>query len=611
MAAATLSRWTPTIPASVMSMLNPFAIDEAAKESPADATKMRGAFLTTIPRQDSATPRLPSPSRSSSSTMFAEPESRQNSDAGSREGSIAGSPSKRSNRPKTRFSVCHPPPTSTTRRRLHRRPRSILQLHALSSTARPRPALDVIHAASCSVHLTRAVARCFTTKHSICPNDLLVMRAEKYSADEEDVDDPEARDIIGLICKGKKEEGGGPKIHLRSGMGWDASQLPNGGYEFSSTDAHGLGLTVRWVQKRQKDGGKPRDKRFNFSTISPNSRRHPVIANLSPTSLEINDSYKMPDPCAITPLSTPKQTSTILTDAMDDDEAGAPEYLGTDDLLREIITMTSIWVTFKEGWSPTVKPDDKDKDLAGVQRSASMMSITPGKSLAAQADTPPGSPGISTLDKRSSIKSVSSSLFRRSSMLSRGHRLSASAITTNEQPDPDLQDSVSRTDSIQKTGRARGDSTSTVLVHRAASNRQKRNQQSSWQIDFLHANETLPEVSREELSSSPAPPTSTRKSLAQPQAESESEGDEEDDDDEQPQASTTTSTSPKVLASRSTLVSPTPPFPTKISTEKRGSGTTTDTTSSGNGPRKSSGNARPRKRSTWRKLLCGPSRSDV
>lgn len=412
---------------------------------------------------------------------------------------------------------------------------------------------------------------------------------------EEEDEDKEARAVIGLICKGRKDDAaaaaGKAKMCMASGQEWEAYPLANGGYEFFSTDEHGLGLTSRWVPKKNKDGSKMKDKRFNFSTISPNSRRHPVIAVLSKTSLEINDMYKMPDPSAATPLSTPRHNSqSALAEAMDE-ETGGNEPCETSGSLREIITITGMWVTFKEDWCPTFKYDDKDKDAAaGLARSASVNN-SPSKTGASPLSTPPGSPAQVPLEKRGSIKSIGSSILRRSSLLNKGNR--ASQVSVPEEDEGGLE----RADSVKKTGRARGDSTSTVLVHRAASNRRKNNQQATWRPDLLEPQHQLNETSREDLNSTPGPPhaASSFDSPATP--------------------TPTARTAAPIPADRAT---PTPSASAQalrpVSPEKRVSTTTTNTSSSG-APVKSQKSAGAkggrRKGGGWRRLLCGASHHDV
>ena len=624
--ATVFARWVPSLPTINLNALNPFANGDDGGRRSVESARQNGDAATNTKRptlsplsfgsSTSATP--PSPLESNADIMFAEPDTRSTSEADSREGSVL-SPKKNSNKPKTRYSVCHPPPASMARHKLHRRPRSLLQLHRLSSSTRPKPAFDVIPSANFSVRLTRAITRLFRAKHGLCPNDLVVLRAEKYSAEEED-EEQEARDVIGLICKGRKDDaamaGGKAKIYMASGQAWEAYPLMNGGYEFFSTDEHGLGLTVRWVPKKNKDSSKMKDKRFNFSTISPNSRRHPVIAALSEKALEVNDKYKMPDQAAVTPLSTPKAGSqSALADAMDDG-AGGQQQCETDDILREIIVVTGLWVTFKEGWSPTFKYDEKESassTAAGtLGRSASAsISNSPSKSITSPLATPPGSPSQVPLDKRNSIRSMSSSIFRRNSLLSKSNRASQVSV-----PEEDAE-ALRRSDSVnRKAGRARGDSTSTVLIHRAASNRKKNNYQATWRPDLLDAQHPLNETSREHLSGTPPPPqpdsvfdlpatptpTQRRESVARPLIPPAV-------DEEAPRGAMTPTPTRRGTPAPAGRTQQTVPPQSGSSNDfaKRVSTATTDTGSSGAGPSKVAQGVKggKKKRNVFRKLFCG------
>ncbi|KAF2724815.1 hypothetical protein K431DRAFT_336667 [Polychaeton citri CBS 116435] len=504
-AAGGLLRWTPSLPTNVISMFNPFGGDEPQKKPTEEIKEKRRPMLATVLPASGSSESPPSPSRS---VMFAEPDTRSNSDIGSIHSSTTSCNGKKtrkgsSARQKTCFSICHPPPASHARQKLHRRPRSLLQLHKVTTGARPVPAFEVIPSANFSVRLTRATTRVFRAKHSLCPNDLVVLKAENYGGEEDE--EQEARDIIALICKGRKEdgtEGKKAKICFHDGTEWEAYATVKGGYEFFTTDQHGLSLTVRWVPKRtNRDDPKAKPK-FNFSTISPNSRRHPVIATLSKTGLDINDTYRVPDPKALTPLSTPLQ-DTFLAQRVkedEDDDSGVEEQHNelceTDDRLRQIIAISGIWVAFKEGWSPSFKFDD-DARLSCMLRSPSLRE-TPSRNAASPSATPPGSPGMTAVDKRGSIRSIGSGIARRSSLLSRSNRNSNISLHSNEEHPGNEGTAAHRAG-----GRARGDSTSTVLVHRAASNRRRNHSQAAWRPDLLQApSQVLNEASREDLSSS-------------------------------------------------------------------------------------------------------------
>jgi hypothetical protein len=190
-----------------------------------------------------------------------------------------------------------------------------------------------------------------------------------------------------------------------------------------------------------------------------------------------------------TPTATPKQQATILEDGLDSDDnvSSKQEIRRTDSFTRSIITMTSIYVAFKEGWSPHFKYDDQ---APSSRRN----------SIHTPLSTPPASPAPNpaVLDKRSSILSVSSSLFRKSSQRTnrsgRTPTFSALDQTTNA-----TDDALTRSASIKASGRARADSNSTVLVHRAASNRRNTRSQATWRPELLSANKQneMRETSRE------------------------------------------------------------------------------------------------------------------
>ena len=611
---AGLAKWTPTLPTISLSMLNPFSNDESnkantdANASSHQSNKRSSILSSFLPTSLSANP--PSPDKDDNSFMYAEPDTRSNSEVESREGSVAElsrRKSTRSNKPKTSYSICHPAPSSSTRQKLHRRPQSLLQLHKLCANARPQPAFEVIPSRNFSVRLTRAITTVFRAKHGLCPNDLVVLKAEKYAADEPD-EEQEARDIIALICKGRKEDGAAPgkaKICLPEGRVWEAYPTLNGGYEFFSTDEHGLGLTVRWVPKKNKDGSKAKEtekKKFNFSTISPNSRRHPVIATLSKTGMDINDTYKMPDASAATPLSTPKQGSTLLADAMEE-ENGGQEQCETDDRLRQIIVMTGIWVTFKEGWSPNFKYEDKEKDINSAQRSPSLQ-YSPSKAatFSSPVSTPPASPGVAPapLEKRNSIKGI----LRTGSLLSRGNRTSTTSV-------PEGIEEPAQAESTKMTGRTRADSASTVLVHRAASNRAK-NHQATWRPDLLSSQQETQEPLNGHHPGSPSAPSADmvapflnaaparRESVARPLLPSTHQSLDREESEAEGSAGAAT---PRATGGQ------------PASTEKRESSTTTTTTSSADAPRKpatqASGSTKKKKRGGLRRLLCGSGHNDV
>ena len=525
-AGAGLSRWMPTLTSMGLNALNPFARPEstrpvsdppkhASDNSNAGSPKGRSLFsnLNPLATNDNAAPTSRDASPARSTTMFAEPDSRSTSEDGE---STLGERrrSKRSNKPKTAYSVCHPPPASLARAKMHRRPRSLLQLHRLRPNQRPVPAFEVVPSANFNVRLTKSLTKVFRAKHGLCQNDFVVLRAEKYLTVDDDPDEEqEAQDIIGLTCnrqrKDNKDEqpADAPRrtrICMASGVEWEAYLAANGGYEFSRTDEHGLAQKVRWVPKREADGRKALSKdgtmRFNFSTISPNSRRHPVIASLSKTGLDIYDSYKVPD--ASTPAATPsRREASSLETAVEDEGTACKDLVPTDEALRETILMTSVWVMFKEGWSPSFKCDEASPTMRSAR---SMSQISPVKTPILDPSTPPASP---RLEKRASIRSVSSSVLRRSSLLAKGHRGSQASVPEEALPDA----ARNRSSCNNNSNRAKGDGIGTTLVQRAASTRRQNNQGATWRPEPLATQSPLSETSREDLDTTPRRATESKK----------------------------------------------------------------------------------------------------
>ncbi|KAF1950970.1 hypothetical protein CC80DRAFT_519713 [Byssothecium circinans] len=278
-------------------------------------------------------------------------------------------PKKRAPRPKTIYNLAQPPPSSNSKK-LSIRPKVLLQLHQVVASRRPKPVYEVIPYSILASN--RRLARTFHTR-KLCPTDILIVKTEGY---EKSVD-TKPDDVIAVICPGKEEKGNNAKagVLLENGQTWDVTTTNNGGYELSFTDDHGLSLKSRWVPKpslhnrRQSNmstGSQTSstfladDRTFKFSTINANSRRHPVIATLTRSRIEIHDSYVVP---SATSPPTPSQTGSVLptpiaTPSSIDAESFMDKAIDqltvtTDDALRRFIVISGVWVAFCENWSPS------------------------------------------------------------------------------------------------------------------------------------------------------------------------------------------------------------------------------------------------------------------
>lgn len=290
----------------------------------------------------------------------------------SRVGSPA--PSKRqSSRPKTSYHLAHPA-GHARHRRLKLRPKLLLQLQQASHTTRPLPVLDVLPSSVYLPRLTRKFPTIFRGKNGLGPNDLIIVKSELYEGDlhksrkhRGEERDEEHQDVIATICQLLTEEAlskGKAEICLNYGPVWEATPLPNGSYEFVATTERGT-QTMRWVQRPNKNRRvsgssvvtQEDSKRFTFSVINPNTRRHPVVASMTRNRLEVFDEYSMPS--SITTQST--SGMSVVSDEADDPLDR--NVIAMDDGLRTLIVITSIWVAFREGWSENFTYNDSASAL--------------------------------------------------------------------------------------------------------------------------------------------------------------------------------------------------------------------------------------------------------
>ncbi|KAK4964865.1 hypothetical protein LTR66_012225, partial [Elasticomyces elasticus] len=373
----------------------------------------------------------------------------------------------------------------------------------LTPHSRPLPAYEVVPSAIFSPKLGKAISKVFKARHGLCPNDLVITRAEKYHSDGDKEVDREAGDVVGLICRGRREDkedqaatqaAPRARICLADGTEWEATPLANGGYEMVTTDSHGLSSSARWVPKKAtklKPGISPSraspqdwEKKFNFSTISPSSRRHPIIATMSRSSIDVLDSYGMPSNAMSSAPPTPSPSTepatpnlaTLSTEPM----LSTQEQIVTGEDLRTLIIVSGVWVALREGWSPSFRHSNTDEPTASsVRRSTSVRS----------------SP--STLKHSSSVRSTSPapSSHAKEKWLGFGSRVlrSGSILRSNRASDATAAAAVENAQSgAAKTRSRRSNSTGTVLMQRPSSSRARN--AATWRPDLVALQHPLREA---------------------------------------------------------------------------------------------------------------------
>ncbi|CZR57089.1 uncharacterized protein PAC_06978 [Phialocephala subalpina] len=396
----------------------------------------RSAFSTPIPRkptiyEDSPTiilrperplsdiPRIKDPivrfQEVDQETMSEDGRSIANSE-GSETTAGGGKRRRRSIRNTTTYQLAHPAPTLTQKQRLLQiRPKLLLQLQRLSPGSRPKPTLDILPSTIVVPRLAKRFPRMFRGKGELGANDVIVVKSEEYDAgyetvvDESDSDEEglARRDLVAVICQMRRDLGGSQgkaEIVLSDGSVWIGSPLPNGLYEFVTTDERGNTTTARWVRRSTKRRSVDvsdvtnlnRDIKFTFSIIDPSTRRHPILATLTQNTLDIPDTFTSVSPSA--GRHPPTSPIPRLAGETNEDDEGYPPERSThviDESMKVLIQVTGTWVALRQGWSPYFRYNDamatpSSQSLSAGRARAS--SLTPESIRPAAAGTTSSTP---------------------------------------------------------------------------------------------------------------------------------------------------------------------------------------------------------------------------
>ena len=301
-------------------------------------------------------------------------------------------------RTKTAYHLAQPPPSAHLLHRHSLKPSRnlVVQLQRLSNTTRPVPTLDVLPASIFASRLKATCGRFF--KHGVGSQDLVFLTSEEYGSGDEDDDDADedgsnglnSRQVVATVSQNYKkvplaagEDGKGgsggmariPAIRLESGPPWEVTQTASGGYEFSAYQEDGSVVTARWNPRgvgttagrrrsSQTQSSNSEDstaeRRFQFTLVNPDSRKHPIIATLVKQTIEINDHY--PAANLTSPVTTPthSRSSSPVHDAPSSPGSEERLYIKTSDYIRMLILASGIWVALREGLasSNSLSPND-------------------------------------------------------------------------------------------------------------------------------------------------------------------------------------------------------------------------------------------------------------
>lgn len=319
-------------------------------------------------------------------------------------------------RKSTTYGLGYPTPSLLDRTKYVRKvlPRLLLQLQKVSEDGRPRPVLEVFPSSRIAgpviaPRLAKRFPGIFGVKHHLAYDDIVLVRrdddfVEAENGEVENEGELEKGRLVAVYSPLRHSDDA--EIVLDDGSVWLATPLLNGSYDFVHTDAGGNTTTVRWA-RRHKILSSPTSAsaaepvtpssvtskpRYTFSIINPLTRRHPVLATLTPTSLNVQDTYT-----SIAPSSrryppsrrvgrsnslnathsrihgvpnSPTQLSSLgfSTDGESDsghtdsqfsldggDSLNRPVHI-IDDKTKMLIAVTSLWVALRSGWSPNHTP---------------------------------------------------------------------------------------------------------------------------------------------------------------------------------------------------------------------------------------------------------------
>ncbi|RPB11906.1 hypothetical protein P167DRAFT_181178 [Morchella conica CCBAS932] len=284
-------------------------------------------------------------------------------------------PPKKLPRSKTSYHLAQPPPGS---HHTFKPSRSlVVQLQKLSNITRPLPTLDVLPASVFAPRLKRKLGKFFG--NGVGMQDLVFLSSEDFGDEDEDDDEDSlnARQVVASVSSGYRkmdgEDGKGSRItviQLSSGPQWEVSTTAAGGYELVAHEEDGGILMARWnpksvnprrrsYQTTKSETGEE-EKKFQFSLVNPNSRKHPILGCLTKQTIEVNDTYPLPSitsplgsplasPATTPPHSRPGTPTTSSPLGVAFQISDERVMVKTSEHLRSLMLVSGIWIALREG----------------------------------------------------------------------------------------------------------------------------------------------------------------------------------------------------------------------------------------------------------------------
>lgn len=391
-------------------------------------------------------------------------------------------------RKSSQYLLALPAPKRGSKKHLFKniRPRLLFQLQELpGNQRRPRPAIDVFPASLIAGPLVTAryinrFPRIFGAKGELGPRDLILLKSEDYDtglsdSEEEDEHVGGRREPLAILSPVRGQDC--DEIVMEDGTVWRATPGPKGSYNFVHIDEHGITQTARWAKRNPRsvsnssvqnqknanrlsssaatvasDGAsaaEPSDYKYTFSLINPQSRRHPILANLSPRSLEVFEDYTTvstsqgrfppsrpmsynfdsagaksppPSPFSVDEPSTERQTQPV------------------DEKTKQLIRVTGLWLALRLGGTASDSAETSEVSAAHPREPSISISSCASQSLKMPRRSTTGNISSTTAPVQSGLRRAVSTgaAFMQRRMMKQSHSQSTEG-SSNTVVSPDKQ----------------------------------------------------------------------------------------------------------------------------------------------------------------------------
>lgn len=248
-------------------------------------------------------------------------------------------------------------PLSRTQRIFNITPRILFQLQELSSLVRPEPVINVVTTNNYGPRLSQGGwLGLFTRRNMSGDIRIMVLKIEDYSTTQHRCSDDTVKEALAVIVVRNRDKQEA-EICLTGGSAWRATCSPSGIFELILETGTSNGFSVaKWrpvlrisheinvPPTSAADGNLAQEQQYKFSVIHPGRRRHPVLASLTPTRLEIAEN------CAsINHDHNASGMDLVSPDGASCESGNSPAPREMDGDMKTLIQVTAIWVTLSLG----------------------------------------------------------------------------------------------------------------------------------------------------------------------------------------------------------------------------------------------------------------------